>query len=444
MSIYNTAKNLVKNVIPKNLTTKESKSTNHSDSVGSGISQYGALVGYHQGKYSYYDYKKISEDYQVKIGLQILTNFLLSKNYIITSNSDDPEDVEITEFIEEMFDNLKTPFRAVRKNIYSAIKYGFSCQEKVYTINPEGRIVLDALYSLHMKTLQNKPFQFDDNGNLVKIHQKTKNYGSVDIDANKILLYSFDSEFDELEGNSLLNEIDNIARPKKKVLEWLITFLHQHENPVKYGKTRDGTTAAEMRKSFDKIAAGKTNMTIGLEDEVGILESSHRGEAFFNALNFYDNVILRRFFIGNLLMGDGGQTGSYAQSNSQLEMALNIFNGIHEDIAVSIQRTIDEIVLWNFGSEAKAPNFKFESFIGKDYLGLLAALQPYCQGMLIDTKSPWFEELIATTVQEQSGIKVDKGTVNEDDESDLDKVDYAMNEPLPGTDEVINLIDQII
>ena len=440
MSLFNTATNLIKSAIPSNLNNKESKNSN-ANHVGNGYSLYDALVGKHTGRYSYQDYKNISEDYQVKIGLQILTNFLMSKNYILTSNSDSEEDVLITEFIQDMLDNLETPLREVRKNVYTAIKYGYSCQERVYKINPDGKIVLSALYPLHMKTLQSNPFVFDEDGNLTHIHQQST-LGTADIEIGKILLYSFDAEFDELQGNSLLNELDDITRPKKKVLEWLITFLHKNENPVMYGKTRDGLSAAAIRKGFDEIAGGKTNITVDLEDEIGILESSHRGEGFFNAINLYDNIIFRRMFIGNLLMGDGGQTGSYSQSNSQMQMTLNIFNGIHEDVAACFQGMINEIVTWNFGANAKAPKFKFESFIGKDYLGLLNALQPYAQNMLVDTTSPWFEELIATTVQEQSGIKVDRDTVTEDD--DEADVDYAMTENIPGTDEANNLINQIL
>lgn len=445
MSLFNTAKNLIQSTIPSNLTTKESKNSN-SNSVGTGHSLYDMLIGHHTGKYGYYDYKKMSEDYQVKIALQILTNFLMSKNYILTSNSDDEFDVEVTDFIQDMLDNLDTPFREVRKNIYTAVKYGYSVQEKVFQINPSGKIVLTALYPLHMKTLQNNPFVFDEMGNLVSIHQQST-LGSADIEIGKVLLYSFDAEFDELQGNSLLDEIDDIVRPKKKVMEWLITYLHKHENPVLYGKTDDGRSAAAIRKSFDEIAGGKTSITVGKEDDIGILESSHRGDAFFNTLNYYDNVIMRRMFIGNLLMGDGGQTGSYSQSSSQMEMTLNIFNGIHEDIAACIQGMINEIVEWNFGSNAKAPKFKFESFIGKDYLGLLTALQPYCQNMLIDTSSSWFEELVATAVQEQSGIKVDKDAVNEEplaNNSLLDAVDYAMTEELPGTTEANDIINTIL
>ena len=438
MSLFNTVTNLVKNTIPANLTTKESHNSN-SASVGNGKSVYDALIGHHTGKFTYHDYKKISEDYQVKIALQILTNFLMSKDYILTSNSDDESDLEVTDFIQECLDNLDTPLREVRKNVYTALKYGWSVQEKVFSIK-DGKIVLTGLYPLHMKTLQSDPFKFDEMGNLTHIHQQSNN-GTADIEIGKILLYSFDSEFDELQGNSLLNELDNITRPKKKVMEWLATFLHKNENPVMYGKTNDGLSAANIRKSLDEIAGGKTNLTVGLDDELGILESSHRGEAFFNAINLYDNIILRRMFIGNLLMGDAGQTGSYAQSSIQMQMTLNIFNGIHEDIASAFQRLINELVEWNYGSAAKAPQFKFESFIGRDYLALLAALQPYCQNMLIDTSAPWFEELIAATVQENAGIKVDKENVTESEDED---VDYAMTEQIPGTDEANDLINQII
>ena len=441
MSLYDTAKNLVKSAIPSNLTTKESKSSNAS-TVGTGNSEYDRLVGYYDGPHNYPYYKEICKDPQVKLGLRILKYFLLSKDYILTSNSDSEEDVMITEFIQDMLDNMDTPLREVRKNIYTALKYRFSCQEKVFKINPEGKIVLSGLYPLHIKTLQNTPFVFDEQGNLTHIHQTSQHYGEVDIEISKILLYGFEAEFDEVAGESLLDDLDNITRPKKRVMEWMATYLHKHENPTLYGKASDGLAAKEMRQSFDKIAGGKTGFTIGLEDEVGILESSHRGEAFFNALNLYDNVILRAMFIGNLIMGDASATGSYNQSSTQMDTTLNILNGIHEDIAAGFQVLINQIVEWNFGVNANAPNIKFESFIGKDYLALLSALQPYAQNMLVDTTSPWFEELIATTVQEQSGIKVDRDTVTEDD--DEADVDYAMNTPIPGDDEANNLINQIL
>lgn len=181
-------------------------------------------------------------------------------------------------------------------------------------------------------------------------------------------------------------------------------------------------------------------MTVGAEDELGTLESSHRGEAFFNALNYFDNLIFRGLFLGNLLLGDGGQTGSYAQSNTQLKVVNTIFDGVHEDIAFDIQKVIDEIVHWNFGADAKSPQFSFEKFTEKDTVALLNALQPYASNMIIDPESQWFKEVVAKVVMDLSGVKMDtsKPASPEEDED----VDYGMQPPIPGEEEAVEIINQ--
>ena len=56
-----------------------------------------------------------------------------------------------------------------------------------------------------------------------------------------------------------------------------------------------------------------------MDEDVGVLESSHRGETFFKTLEYKDNEIFRRYYLGNLLLGSQSTTGSYAQSQTQLE-----------------------------------------------------------------------------------------------------------------------------
>ena len=85
-----------------------------------------------------------------------------------------------------------------------------------------------------------------------------------------------------------------------------------------------------MLLSFEDIADGAVGITMGANDEVGVLESSHKGETYFSTLQYKDNQIFRRMFIGNLLMGDNSQTGTYAQSQTQLEFGNMVFDGILE------------------------------------------------------------------------------------------------------------------
>ena len=108
-------------------------------------------------------------------------------------------------------------------------------------------------------------------------------------------------------------------------MDWLMTFAERNGSPTMYGKADNEISRDEMLTAFEDIADGTMGMTVGPNEDVGILESSHNGEIFFNALAYKDNQIFRRMFIGNLLLGDNSQTGTYAQSQSQLEFGKLVF-----------------------------------------------------------------------------------------------------------------------
>ena len=414
--------------------------TQNNDNYISGKNGYRRISVYDNKRLSYNQIQKICKDTQVKVGLDILNYFLLSKNYILTSASDDPKDVAIKDFVEDMLNEMETPFRKVDKNMNTAIKYGFSVNEIVYTLNSNYQVVFKGIYPVHVRTLQNDAFNYNDKGELESFHQET-DYGNADIPYGKCLHYAFDAEFDEVEGRSILLEIADFTEDKKNILNWLLTFLHKHEAPTLFAKLSSGTHAKKVRAMLDKVSGGKTNLTVGKDDDLGVLESSHRGETFFKALTLFDNYIFRRFYLGNLALGDPSQTGSYSQSETQFKMTMNIFNGIQEDKAACWQEKINEVVALNFGPNANAPKFKYESFIEKDYLNLIAALKDLVSNGTIDYTAPWWKELIATAVQAESGVKVD--TENVVDAPTEDDVDYGYQVPLPGHEDAEEILAKI-
>ena len=389
-----TAKVNEANPLKREMTQKQSKHSNVATSNNRGYS-YDYLFNRNTKNLSYRTYQNIMKDTQGKVGLEILKYFLISKNYTLTSNSDDPLDIEITEFIQDTLDNMEIPFREVVKNILTAIRYGYSVQEKVYKLNVDGKIGIKAIYPVHIKTLQKNPFIRDNTGEIESIHQEST-YGSVDLPRDKCLIYSFDKEFDEIEGNSILNEIKPIVEDKEDTMDWLMTFASKNRSPTMYGKTDDKVSGDNMLAAFDDVADGTTGMILGTDDEVGILESSHNGDTYFNILNYKDNQIFRRMFIGTLLLGNQSQTGSYAQANVQQDFMMYIMDGILADIASEVQfGVINELTRLNYGVEAKAPQFNFESFNSKDILGLLSALQPFVANGSLDSDTPAFQELVA-------------------------------------------------
>jgi hypothetical protein len=408
------------NRISTNPNRKDSSSTNYLDLIYE--RDYKTIRRYR-------DYREMMQDPQVKIGIQILQMFLLSREMHITATGENDIDKQATDALESFIkQDMDTPLRNVRKNIYTAIPYGFSAQELVYKLRDDGKIGLKGMYPIHRRTLDHADaFDFDDDGELVALNQSDVDVIGVNtpIPIEKTLLYSFDCEFDDPRGNSALDEVYDNYYIKKKILKWLAIFLQKHEGPTVVGKIDNDNKKMKMQEQLEQLAEGRTNITIGKEDDVSVLESSHRGEAFFNAITYHDNVIFRRLFIGTLIMGQDDASGAYSQSQTQVEVMRMLLDGVHEEIAGAMQKVLDQLTDWNF-SQASKPKISFEKFEDKDVIALLAALQPYFKDMIIE-KGKWLDEIIATAIKEYANIDVDL-----DEDSTEEGGEYYNPESIPG------------
>ena len=345
---------------------------------------------------------KLLRDTQVSTGFDILKYLLSSKEWILTS--DEETNDEVHEFINNMLKNLRTELNTSVKQMTSAILWGFSVHEIMYDV-VDGQLIVNDLVPLHIKTLQHEPFVYNDDGDLTDIHQVSQN-GEVDIPINKCLLYSYNSLYDEKEGHGLLYDFLPIVDDKEHVMDWLMTYAEKNEAPTLYGKTSNPASRDEMLKSFEDISDGTVGITIGMEDEVGVLESTHRGETFFDILQYKDNQIFRRMFIGNLLLGDNSQTGTYAQSQTQLEFGNMVFDGILEEIANNIQmQIINPIVEFNYGPETKAPIVSFDKFSKGDMEKLFSIIKPLMDTGVVDSENSAVQESLALLFKAEAGVE---------------------------------------
>ena len=409
-----------------------------SSNVKSNLTTRAGYVSLFERKDNVIPYSKgvsILRDTQVATGFDIIKYLLSSKQWILTNPN---EDEEAYDFIHDMLQNMETELNTIVKQMTSAIGWGFSVHEILYDVK-DGRIIVKDAIPIHIKTLQNKPFVYDDNGDLVAIHQVSRN-GEVDIPANKVLLYSFNSLYDEKEGHGLLYDFLPIIEDKENVMDWLMTFAEKNESPTLYGKTDNPTSRDQLLDAFDDISDGTTGLVIGSEDDVGVLESSHRGETFFSILQYKDNQIFRRMFIGNLLLGDNSQTGTYAQSQTQLDFTTKVYDGILEEIANTIQeQVINPVVAFNFGANAKAPVISFDKFSSGDMQKLFNILTPLMQNGVVDSEN--------TAVQESIGLlfKAEAGVEYVNDEPVMPDEDFSYQEPTNsnGEDLTTNILSDL-
>lgn len=365
----------------------------------------------------------IMRDTQVATGFEILKYLLSSKKWILTNTE---EDTTVYDFIYDMIIGMDIEIQTLVKQMVSAVLWGFNVHELIFNINEDGRLVITNAVPIHIKTLQNNPFTYDeDTGEWISLHQEVNNSG-VDIPSDKCLLYSYNSLYDELEGHGLLHDFLPIVEDKENLMDWLMTFAERNGSPTMYGKTDDPNNRDNLLDAFDDIASGTMGLTIGTTEDVGVLESSHNGEIFFNALQYKDNQIFRRMFIGNLLMGDNSQTGTYAQSQTQLEFGNMVFDGILEEIANTIQGKINMIVEFNFGAAAKSPIFSFDKFTSGDMKKLFEIVKPLMDSGVVDSENSAVHEALTLLFKAEAGVEY----VNEEPEMPEENFDYQPAPPI--------------
>ena len=383
---------------------------------------------------------KILQDSQVSTGFDILKYILSSKQWVLIANENDT-DGTIYDFINEMLFNLETELTEVVKQQITAMLWGFCVHELLFDLDENGKLYLKKTIPLHIKTLQNYPFTYDDDGELVSIHQEYDNH-KVDIPINKCLKYSFNANYDEDYGNGLLYDFRPIVEDKMNINDWLMTFLERHENPTLYGKVGNTTSRDMLLAAFDDVADGTTGLTVGVDEDVGVIESSHRGETFFKTLEYKDNEIFRRYYLGNLLLGSQSTTGSYAQSQTQLDFGKLVFDGLLEEIANCWQKqVINRIVEWNFGDIHLAPAISFDKFTSGDLQLLFNTLQPLIQSGIVDGENKAVHDSIALMFKKEAGLQY-----TNEEEVTMPEEDFGYQEPVNGetlTDDILTELTDI-
>ena len=390
---------LIDNV--KNLFKRESVSSNIGTRKPSLKTRISLRTG--KNKMSYELGMKILSDSQVATGFDILKYLLSSKQWVLVANENDTDN-QVYDFINDMLFNMETELTEIVKQEVTAVPWGYCVHELIFDLNEHGQIYLKNALPLHIKTLQNEPFVYDDNGELIGIYQEYKDE-QVTLPINKCLKYSFNANFDEDYGHGLLYDFRPIVEDKMNINDWLMTFLERHESPTLYGKVSNTTSKAAMLTAFDDVADGTTGITVGVDEDVGVLESSHRGETFFKTLEYKDNEIFRRYYLGNLLLGSQSTTGSYAQSQTQLEFGKIVFDGILEEIANCLQRqVINNIVEWNFGDISLSPTISFDKFTTGDLAALFNTLKPLIDSGVIDSENKAVQDSIALMFKKETGL----------------------------------------
>lgn len=400
------------------------------------------------GRLSFDQIEYLLMDSQVKVAYQIVESLLLSREFTLVRADDSDEAGGVFEFVDGALRGMRVDLRGLRKELYRALLYGFSVNEVLYGFR-DGRVVPLDVVPVHPATLQGEDcWVYDEgSGEFLGVRQDLGGSDFV-FDANvgrgelipreKLLIYSFDAAHGLVEGESILREVYDHVDMKQAALRWLLVYLQKYENPVLVGKSANPQYKDELLAALESIEDGLSKITIGRDDDVQVIESSHRGDVFFEFIKYNDNMIFRRFFLGTLIMGQSDSaSGSYSQSQTQLEATSLILDGVHMDIAKEIQGLVDRLVAWNFGEDAVrlAPRVGFEPLQEKNLSQVLTTLQPLVKDLVVDPDSQWFQDVLEAYLKNAAGIQVDLSPTLDDDDGGggvLERMDYDESDAVVG------------
>jgi hypothetical protein len=364
---------------------------------------------YNPDNLDYTYYNSMMEDPQIKGAMNLLTYTLLKQDWTVTPATTNPEDVEVADFITRALENMVTPMRLVRKDLYTNTIYGYAVGEVVYTLNSEGKVVPKAIKSLPIESIEDC-FEYDDDGTVKTVWQLPPGSEAIEIPGWKCMINTFDETFMNKYGHSLLNPVYDNYFMKSKILRWYAIFLEKHSLPTLLGKRGEAGNIDKIKEQIDAFGEGSVGGVIEKDDEIMIMESGKDGTAFTSAINYHDAMIHRTFMIGSLLLGQvEAKGGSLAQSGTHFDVFRMFCEGIHEDAAIPWQELVKRLVDYNYTVE-EYPRFGFESFEEKDLLELLKALEPYAQNFLIDVQGNWFDEFIRAVMLEYADVEIEEDT----------------------------------
>ena len=135
-------------------------------------------------------------------------------------------------------------------------------------------------------------------------------------------------------------------------------------------------------------------------------------------------------------MGDNSQTGTYAQSQTQLDFGMLVFDGLLEEIANCFQKQlINPLTKWNFTDINLAPTIAFDKFNTGDLTGLFNIIKPLIDSGVIDSENKAVQDAISLIFKKETGLHYENNEFN-------DNTDYNYQPPIPGETTATQIIEE--
>ncbi len=353
-------------------------------------------------------------DPEIASGLARLVWPIVAAEWKIVPADDTDEEKEIASFCEKwIFGEGRTDPFAMRKQDFLRhallmVAEGFSAFEKVWGTDREGRQIYSQLAPIMAKTVWEFHFLKDGTGGLDFMRQRTwttdRGYQVVDIPAEKLVLFIFGREGDNLFGWPLLRQVYKPWYFKDKL--WKIDAIRHERHGVGFTVIKVPRGAPKtIRDRAEKVGREarvheRQYAVIEEGQEFDILYPRGQGTDIISSIKYLDAQISQVLFSEFMHLG-ASESGSRATAKSKIDFMLSALQGVITLVEEVINaQLIVPLVARNWGAREKWPHCEGEDLskmAGTDVIELMAKLLNVQVNAI--TPGPDIEKYLRQTLQ---------------------------------------------
>jgi SPP1 gp7 family putative phage head morphogenesis protein len=322
------------------------------------------------GRKGYAIYSQMLQDEQVKAVVQFRRDAILSPGwelqFTVGSSLSADEQARRIQIITAIFARMRGALSDALAAICLGHIYGFSMTEKVYDQFelPDGTPVA-GLNCLLPRPVDTFYFTVDAWGVLQKVEQRI-NGRALDVDVTKFIHYVHNPQEDRFYGESDLRAAHRAWYAKGETLKLYLQYLARFAGGFA-ALTQDGDSAlTPSSPDYQKLQSMLSNFrsTMGVILPRGVSLEIHSPAAtseYRDAMVMFDMQVAKALLVPNLLgVSHTGETGSFAQSQTQLEAFFWTLQADTKRLEDCItEQLIADLCARNW-DDGEVPQFKFK------------------------------------------------------------------------------------
>ena len=362
------------------------------------------------GKRGYAIYDQMQRDAQVQACMTIKKLAVLSRGWEVHPASNDPNDVEVADFVRFALEDMRGSILDVLFNVLDALAKGFSVLEMNYCVldrDPHrGRVGFASIKAKDPSTFAFNTDEFLNVRGLTRTGLSDLRPRTSDLPADKFVVYSYMPRYESPYGTSDLRAAYKHYWSKDILTRFMNLYLEKYGSPTAKGSYKRGTpkqAQEELLRVLDKIQQ-ETAIVIPEDVQVELLEASRGGEAgYLQAIEFHDKQISRAILCQTLMTDEGTRVGSFALAKVHLDVLKMCLRKLKRDLEESVMReqVIRRLVDYNY-TVASYPTFSLGPLEDQDLVALSGVISKLVDGQIIRPDEEWIRGYLGLPSQAES------------------------------------------